>query len=74
VTYIKLVLVGLQIINSLIRYLEEKRLLDEGARQQIARELERTNKLIARSKEIHTKVGTMTNDEVDAALRGDYRD
>lgn len=73
-TYVKLVLVGLQIIASLIRYLEEKRLLSEGARQQIARELERTTQLVARANKIKDKVGTMTDDEVDAALRGDYRD
>ena len=73
-TYIKVVLLGLQIITSLIRYLESKRLMDEGARQQIAQELERAQKLIARAKKIQANVGKMTDAEVDAALRGDFRD
>jgi sensor domain CHASE-containing protein len=74
VSYIKVVLLGIQIITSVIRYLESKRLMDEGARQQIAQELERAQKLVARAKKIQTKVGTMTDEEVNAALRGDFRD
>ena len=73
-SYIKVVLLGIQIITSVIRYLESKRLMDEGARQQIAQELERAQKLVARAKKIQTKVGTMTDEEVNAALRGDFRD
>lgn len=73
-SYIKVVLLGIQIITSVIRYLESKRLMDEGARQQIAQELERAQKMVARAKKIQTKVGTMTDEEVNAALRGDFRD
>lgn len=72
--YAKVVLLGLQIITSVIRYLEGKKLMNEGARQQIAQELERAQKLVARAKKIQTKVGTMTDEEIDAALRGDFRD
>jgi hypothetical protein len=74
VIYAKVVLLGLQIITSVIRYLEGKKLMNEGARQQIAQELERAQKLVARAKKIQTKVGTMTDEEIDAALRGDFRD
>lgn len=73
-SYVKVVLLGIQIITSVIRYLESKRLMDEGARQQIAQELERAQKMVARAKKIQTKVGTMTDEEVNAALRGDFRD
>jgi hypothetical protein len=74
VSYIKVVLLGIQIITSVIRYLESKRLMNEGARRQIAQELERAQILVARAQKIQTKVGTMTDEEVDAALRGDFRD
>ena len=73
-SYIKVVLLGIQIITSVIRYLESKRLMNEGARRQIAQELERAQILVARAQKIQTKVGTMTDEEVDAALRGDFRD
>lgn len=73
-SYVKIVLLGLQIITSVIRYLEAKKLMSEGARLQIAQELERAQKMVARAKKIQTKVGTMTDEEIDAALRGDYRD
>lgn len=72
--YVKVVLLGLQIITSVIRYLESKRLMNEGARQQIAQELERAQKLVARAKKIQTNVGKMTDAEIDAALRDDFRD
>lgn len=72
--YVKLVLVGLQIITSIIRHLEEKRLLNEGARLEIERELVRAQKIVARAKKIQEQVGNMTDEEIDAALRGDYRD
>lgn len=72
--YVKLVLLGLQIVTSLIRYLEEKRLLNEGAKQQIAQELERAAKLVARAKKIQEKVGKLSDEEVDRALERDYRD
>lgn len=72
-TSVKLVLVALQIINTVLRYMNEKRLLNEGAKLEIEKELARAQKIVARAKEIQTKVGTMTDDEVDAALRGDFR-
>ena len=73
-SYVKIVLLGLQIITSLIRYLEEKRLISEGEQQEIARELARAAEIAARAKKIRDHVGKKTDAEIDDALRGDYRD
>lgn len=72
--YLKLVVLGLELVNQLLRYMQEKRLLDEGARQEIQRQLEQAAKIVARAKEIQNEVGKMTDAQVDAALERDYRD
>lgn len=72
--YLKLVVLGLELVNQLLRYMQEKRLLDEGARQEVQRQLEQAAKIVARAKEIQNDVGKMTDAQVDAALERDYRD
>jgi hypothetical protein len=74
VNYVKVVLLVLQAVTSLIRFLEEKRLISEGERQEVARELARAMEIVARAKKIRDHVGKMTDAEIDAALRGDFRD
>lgn len=73
-TYVKLVLLGLQVITSIIRYLEEKRLLTEGAKLEIEKQLVEASKIVAKAKKIEANVGKMTDAQVDAALERDYRD
>lgn len=64
----------LQVTRQIILYMEKSRLIKEGERRQIERELEAVAKAAAISKKINTNVGKMTDEEIDAALRGDYRD
>ena len=71
--YVKIVLLGIQILSAVIRYLDEKRLLNEGAKLEIERELARVAKIVARAEKIHTKVDKMTDAQVDDALSGDFR-
>lgn len=71
---IKLAVLALQIAVAVIQYLERQRLLKEGERRQIAKELARTAMLVGLAKEVREEIGRMTFEEVDAALRGDFRD
>lgn len=64
----------LQVTRQVIAYLEQRRLISEGERRQIARELARTAQAASLAKQVREHVGRMTDDEIDAALRGDYRD
>ena len=72
-SYVKIVLLGIQILSAVIRYLDEKRLLDEGAKLEIERELARAAKIVARAKKIQANVDKMTDAQVDDALNGDFR-
>lgn len=72
-SYVKIVLLGIQILSAVIRYLDEKRLLNEGAKLEIERELARAAKIVARAKKIQANVDKMTDAQVDDALNGDFR-
>lgn len=73
-TWIKLVLLGFQMITALIQYLERQRLIKDGERQQIAREMAKTAALMGVAKQVREEIGRMSRDEVDDALRDDFRD
>jgi len=70
----QLAILLLQVTALLLKFLQERRLIDEGKRQQIQLEMEKAAKAAALSVKIREVVGKLTDDEVDAALRGDYRD
>lgn len=70
----QLVLLLLQVTRLVLSHMERSRLIKEGEREQIARELARVAQAGALAKEIRSEVGKLSDDEVDAALRGDYRD
>jgi hypothetical protein len=53
--------------------MERTRLIKEGERQQIAREMARAVQAASLADQIRAEVDKLTDDEVDAALRGDYR-
>lgn len=72
-TYFKIALALLQITRSIISYLERQSAISEGQRMILAKELEATIAAAGVAKEVQTKVDGMTDEEVDAALRGDYR-
>lgn len=71
---LKLAILLLQITASVIQHLERKRLIDEGERRQLAREMAKTATLVGLSKQVREEIGKMTHAEVDDALRGDFRD
>lgn len=71
---IQLVLLLLQVTRQILTYMQERRLINEGQRRQIEVEMARAAQAAAIAIEIRTKVGKLSDDEVDAALRGDYRD
>lgn len=64
----------LQVARQLFTYLESQRLIAEGERRQIAKELSATANAARISMKVQEDVGRMHDNEVDAALRGDYRD
>ena len=64
----------LQLASQVLRYLERQRLIAEGERRQLARELEGVARASRLSLAVQENVRRMHDDEVDAALRGDYRD
>ena len=70
----QLVLLLLQVTRQVLAYMERSRLIQEGERKQIAREMARVAQAGALAKEIRSEVEKLSDDEVDAALRGDYRD
>jgi hypothetical protein len=71
---IKAALLLLQITAAVIQYLERKRLMTEGERRQLAREMAKTATLTGLAKQVREEIGRMTHVEVDDALRGDFRD
>lgn len=71
---VQLVILLLQVTKLVLTHLEKNRLLKEGERQQIAREMVRAANAAALAKKIRDEVDKLSDDEVDAALRGDYRD
>lgn len=70
----QLVILLLQVASSVLKYLNDNRLISEGQRRQIEAEMVKAARSAAIAMEIRTNVGKLTDDEVDAALRGDYRD
>lgn len=71
---IRAVILALQIVASVIQYLERRRLINEGERRQINLQLEAVARAAAISKQVRTSVGKLNDDEINAALRGDFRD
>lgn len=64
----------LRVANQVFSMLERQRLIAEGERRQIAREMEATAKVAKVALQIRQHVESKNDDEIDAALRGDYRD
>ena len=71
---IQLVVLLLQIAKQVFSLVERRRLIAEGERQLIAKQLEAIVSTVKLSQAIRAEVRRMTDDEIDAALRGDYRD
>lgn len=72
--WIKLVVLLLQVTQAITRYMSEKQLLAEGERRVIAKQLAAVAKAAKIARDVQDDVKHKTDDEIDAALRGDYRD
>ena len=73
-TYIKLVVLLLQIVQSIIKRMNDNKLIAEGEQRVIAQQLAAVANAAKISIEVRKDVGKKTDAEIDDALRGDYRD
>lgn len=64
----------LQVAQQIFKSLEQRRLIAEGERRQIIKQLEAIAVAAHIAQKVREDVGKKTDDEIDAALRGDYRD
>ncbi len=74
VTYIQVVLAILKVASALIRLGEQRRWIAEGERRALARGLAEAVKAANVAAAIRRDIEAMTDDEVDRALSGDFRD
>ncbi len=74
VTYIQVVLAILKVASALIRLGEQRRWIAEGERRALARGLAEAVKAANAAAAIRRDIEAMTDDEVDRALSGDFRD
>lgn len=72
-TYLKLVVLLLQVTQSILRWMDKQSMIAEGERRVIAKQLAALAATAKVVTDIRTDIGNKTDDEVDAALRGDYR-
>lgn len=70
----KFALLLLQVTRLLLTYLQERRLIAEGERKQLEKELLAAAKAAKVALEVRKQVGGMSDAQVDAALEPDYRD
>lgn len=73
-SWLKLAVLLLQVVRSIMDYLERQSAIKEGERRQIARELAAVAAAAQIRIEVSGKVKGMTDAQVDDALRGDFRD
>lgn len=74
VTYVQLVLAILKVASALIRLGEQCRWIAEGERRALARGLAEAVRAANAAAAIRRDIEAMTDDEVDRALSGDFRD
>lgn len=70
-TTIKLILACLKFLNSIIKYLDDKKMLDAGAKQQMAKETAEINDTLGFVDQIVEKTKTKTDEELDKILGGE---
>ena len=69
-TVLKLVLTGFKVINALVKYLDNKKMLDAGAKAEIARNTAEIQKTIGYVGELKKATGGMTDEQLDNILGG----
>ena len=72
-SYVKIILLALQLVNWLIDELERRKALAEGEKRQIAKALAAVVAAGKMAKEVDDAVAKLSVDEIDDALRGDFR-
>lgn len=71
---LKFAVLLLQVAQQIFRYLDQQRLIKEGERRQIIKELDAIAKAAKVGQKVRDDVGKLNSDEINAALRGDFRD
>ena len=69
-TILKLVLAGFKVINALVKYLDNKKMLDAGAKAEIARNTAEINETIGYVQELRKSTSGMTDEQLDKILGG----
>lgn len=69
-TILKLVLTGFKVINALVKYLDNKKMLDAGAKAEIARNTAEIQKTVGYVAELRKQIGGMTDEQLDNILGG----
>lgn len=70
----KFALLLLTVTGQLLTYLQERRLIAEGERRQLEKELLAAAKAAKIAMEIRKQVGGLSDAQVDASLERDFRD
>jgi len=73
VTYFKLALIGLQIIHSIIGYLEKQGIIKDEQRRELLRQLQLSADALAFKNKTKEDVSKLDEKQVDDALSGDFR-
>ena len=73
-TWLKLVVLLLQVTQSIVRMMEERRLIAEGEQRVIAKQLAAVAKAAKIAEKVRTDVANKTDAQVDDALAGDFRE
>lgn len=69
-TILKLVLTGFKVINALVKYLDNKKMLDAGAKAEIARNTAEIQNTIGYVAELRKTTGGLTDEQLDNILGG----
>lgn len=69
-TILKLVLAGFKLLNDIVKYLDNKKMLDAGAKAQIAADTAEIQKTLGFVLELKKNTSNMTDDELDKILGG----
>jgi hypothetical protein len=72
-TWIKVVLILLQLARSILSWLERERAIKEGERREVAKQLAAIAASAQIANETRDEIARMTDAQVDDALSGDFR-
>lgn len=73
-TYIKIVLILLQLARSLLAWLEREKAIKEGERREVAKQLAAVAAAAQIKAETQQEISRLTDAQVDDALNPDFRD